>query len=518
MAKPQAFPEPSRLNRRSFFVRSLAAAAGTCVASAAQEQTSVLVQCPSGKLRGETAGGVNIFRGVPFAQPPVGPLRYRAPQPLQPWSGVREATRFAAAAVQPNQPGIAQSEDCLYLNVWAPQKAGPHPVFVWIHGGGFTGGTSFDPLFDGNSFAQQGIVCVNIAYRLGVFGFLDLGPTLGPEYGGGANNALRDVMVALTWIQHNIAAMGGDPNRVTVGGESAGAKLTDILMGVPSAVPLFQQMISESGGAERIWPAPRAAEIATDFCTQWTTDSGQELDRLKVAPAADILRAQEAFTRTSPVHFPLRAEIDAVLIAQRPLDVMRQGSTRGKRLLLGTNRDESALFIGPHPSKDPGKADLGNLTVEQFRALEDHYQQIYPGMSEEQRRIRSLTAEEYWIPSLRVADAHVNAGGRAFVYRFDFAEQSGRFAGLAYHSSELRFVWDHLTASSPSAATTQLAGTMHGAWCAFIKGEAPQAAGLPTWPAYSTETRPTMILDVTSHVEDRPQEAEFKAWTGLLMQ
>ena len=494
------------------------AAAGSHLALANPEisqNPAPVVQTSLGKLRGTQEEGVNIFRGVPFAQPPVGPLRFHAPQPAQPWKGVRDATHFAAAAMQPDAGDIAQSEDCLYLNLWAPSQPGPHPVFVWIHGGGFTGGRSFDPLFDGTHFANQGIVCITIAYRLGVFGFLDFGPVFGPAYQGGANNALRDIVLALSWVQENIASFGGDPRRVTVGGESAGAKLTDTLMGIPSAQNLFHQMISESGGAERVWSSAQATDIASQFVSQWKTSSGLDPVALKQATAADILSAQRSFIASSPVHFPLRAEVDGKLTPQYPLAAINRGSTQGKRLLLGTNRDESALFIGPHPEHDPGAADLGNLSVSQFRPVEARYAQIYPEMSQDLQRIRSLTAEEYWIPSLRVADAHVRAGATAFVYRFDYAPAAGRFTGLAFHSSELAFVWEKLRPNALSAVE-QLANAMHDAWCAFIRGEAPQASNLPPWPAYNLNSRPTMLLDSTSRLEDEPQEAEFDLWNGLL--
>lgn len=494
------------------------AAAGTRLASAGPPDAPVIAHTSSGGLRGAVADDANIFRRVPFAQPPIGPLRFRAPRPVQPWSGIRDATQFATAAVQPDTPGFLQSEDCLYVNICTPRTPGPHPVFVWIHGGGFTGGRSFDPMFDGTTFAQQGIICITIAYRLGVFGFLDLDAALGPLYAGSANNALRDIMLALTWIQQNVAAFGGDPTRITIGGESAGAKLTDILMGIPSATPLFQQMISESGGAERIWPAARATIIASNFCAQWTASSGQPDSVLKYAAAHEIVAAQRQFTGASPVHFPLRPEIDGSLIRQHPVENIRQGSARGKRLLIGTDLDESALFIGPHPAKDPDSDDLGNMPVEQFRPIEEEYRKIYPGLSDQMLRIRSLTAEEYGIPSLRVADAQASAGGTVYAYRFDYAQQSGRFTGLAFHSSELRFVWDHMMQPTVSTETLQLAATIHDAWCSFIRGEAPQAAGLPPWPPYSIQSRPTMILDRSSRVENKPQDAEIKAWSGLLMQ
>ena len=504
------------LNRRTFLTQSMLSVAAARLALAAPSSPPVLIETASGKLRGLAEGGVNVFRGVPFAQPPVGPLRFRAPLPLAPWSDVRDATRFSAAPMQPNEPNLSQSEDCLYLNVWAPQTKGPHPVFVWIHGGGFTGGHAFEATYDGTKFAQEGIVCITVAYRLGVFGFLDLGPVLGAGYAGSANNALRDLITALTWIRQNVAAFGGDPERVTIGGESAGAKLTDMLMGVPSAEPLFRQMISESGGAERIWPADRAAEVAAGFAKQWGAAPGKGVATLKDAPAPDLIAAQDMFIADWPVHFPLRAEIDGTLIARYPLERIREGSTRGKRLLIGTNRDESALFIGPHPAHEPGKRDLGNLSVEQYRAVEDRYAQIYPAMTEQGRWIRSLTAEEYWIPSTRVAEAHADAGGKAFVYLLEFAPASGRFAGLAFHSYDVRFVWEHFGADGPTAEEMHFAEQVHTAWVAFIRGDAPGAPGLPVWPVYSTSTRPTMILNTVSRVENAPQAQEMAVWDGLL--
>ncbi len=507
------------MDRRSFLIQSALATAATYLEGVLPGGAAPVVKTTTGTLRGESAETVNIFRGVPFAQPPVGPLRFRAPLPVQPWSGVRDATQFAAAAAQPEAEQIPQSEDCLYLNLWAPKDPGPHPVFVWIHGGGFTGGHSFDPLFDGTGFAQAGILCVTVAYRLGVFGFLDLEPVLGGAYAGSANNAMRDLLLALEWLQRNVSAFGGDPRRVTVGGESAGAKLTDMIMGVPSAKGLFHQMISESGGAERIWPRARAGEITATFAQVWSQTSGQAAAALKTAPAGQIIEAQQSFIRASAVHFPLRAELDGTLLPEFPLASIRQGSTRGKRLLLGTNRDESALFIGPHPLKDPGPRDLGNLSVDQFRSVEERYRQLYPDMSDELRRIRSLTAEEYWIPSVRVVDAHLQGGGgAAFVYRFDFSVPGGRYAGLAFHASELPYVWDHLGKAVPAAAVAAFADTVHAAWCSFLRGEAPAAAQLPAWPPYSTSQRPTMLLNLSSHVEDAPQKAEFDAWSGLLEQ
>jgi para-nitrobenzyl esterase len=182
---------------------------------------AALIQTPLGPLRGELIDGVRVFRGVPFAESPVGPLRFKPTVKVKPWVEERGASRFASAAMQDGEKDVPKSEDCLYLNVWTPPDAVALPVFVWIHGGGFTGGRSFDSVFDGTEFAKAGVVVVTVAYRLGVFGFLDMEPLLGPDYAGSGNNAVRDLICALEWVHENIDAFGGDPRRVTVGGESA---------------------------------------------------------------------------------------------------------------------------------------------------------------------------------------------------------------------------------------------------------------------------------------------------------
>jgi para-nitrobenzyl esterase len=491
-----------------------AAGASACLAQEPSPGFSPVVKVAQGDLRGKTSEGVNVFLGVPYAEPPLGGLRFRAPHPPRNWTGTRDALRFADAAMQAPNSAFKQSEDCLYLNIWAPRGEGPFPVFVWIHGGGFTGGRPTEPIYDGTHFAQAGIICISVAYRLGVFGFLDVSKFFGPAFTASADNGLLDLIAALQWIQANINAFGGDPRRVTIGGESAGAKLTDLLMGIPEAQPLFHQMISESGGAERIWAEQRAATVATGFGDAWQQTTGLPLSALQTADPAKLIEVQQSFTKNWPVHFPLRPELNSRLIPDSPLATIRNGSTRSKRLLLGTNRDESALFIGPHPQAVTS-ADLGNLTLQQFQPLEQQYTALYPSMPADQRRMRAVTAEEYWIPSLRVAEAHVKAGNEAYVYRLDLPGQ-GRYAGLAFHSYDLRFVWDFFGNERPSPSQQALATTMHTAWVAFIKGGTPAAPGLPAWPPYSLEKRSTMLLDQVSRVEPDPGGAERRLWDGLL--
>jgi para-nitrobenzyl esterase len=510
-------------SRRQFLVNaSLVSMALRCgPLSALAETTPAVVRTPSGTLRGEQSGGVLQFRGVPFAEPPVGPLRFRAPVPMKPWAGERDATRFAASAMQAGELGIEHSEDCLYLNIWAPAiPPGSHaslPVYVWIHGGGFTGGHAFESMYDGIEMTREGVICVSVAYRLGVFGFLDFEPLLGAEYAGSANNALRDLMAALEWIQQNISAFGGDPARVTIGGESAGAKLVDILMGVPSAQPLFHQMISESGGAERVWTRAQSKTVTLGFGDNWRTLTGTEPSAVLNAPGDLLIKAQKQFIAAWPQHFPLRCQIDGSLIPLRPVESIAAGSSKGKRLLIGTNRDESALFIGPHPEKDPVAADLGNLLPEKFTPVFKKYREIYPQMTDEQLRIRAVTAEEYWIPSMRAADAHLKGGGSAWMYRLDFSETSGFLRGYAFHSLDVRLVWNRPSLlAANSTAEAGLARQMYQAWIAFLREETPAAPGVPAWPEYDSVTRPTMIFDTQNHVEQKPEDAELRLWDGVL--
>jgi len=504
------------MNRREFVAAGAAAAlvgrGRRLFGQNAEAVNAGLIQTPLGPLRGAVIDGVRVFRGVPFAEPPVGALRFKPPVKVNPWVEERQASRFSAEAMQDGDRDVRKSEDCLYLNVWTPPDAEALPVFVWIHGGGFTGGSAFAPVFDGTEFAKAGVLVVTVAYRLGVFGFLEMEPLLGAEYAGSGNNAVRDLICALEWVRANIEAFGGDPKRVTVGGESAGAKLTDVLMGVPKAQGLFAQMISESGGAERVWPKANADAVAKGFGEAW----GAGVERLKTAPAGELISAQVRFVAGWPQHFPLRMEVDGSLIPRLPVETIANGALSGTRLLIGTNRDESALFVGPHPQKVTA-ADLGNVPLAKFEEVFARYGAVYPGMSEEQLRIRALTAEEYWVPSVRVVDAYLKGGGTAWMYRLDFAPASGRMKGEAYHSEDIGLVWDKVNEEITNvAAETALAKQMHAAWLGFIKGGTPGAEGLPLWPQYTSEARETMVLDVKSRVEQRPQEAELRLWDGVM--
>ena len=237
---------------------------------------------------------------------------------------------------------------------------------------------------------------------------------------------------------------------------------------------------------------------------------------LKTAPAGELISAQVRFVAGWPQHFPLRMEVDGSLIPRLPVETIANGVLSGTRMLIGTNRDESALFLGPHPLNVTA-ADLGNVPLAKFEEVFARYGAVYPGMSEEQLRIRAVTAEEYWVPSVRVVDAYLKGGGTAWMYRLDFAPASGRLKGEAYHSDDIGLVWDKVNEEITNvAAERALAKQMHAAWVAFIKGGAPGAEGLPMWPQYTSDARETMVFDKVSRVEERPQEAELRLWDGVM--
>ena len=487
------------------------------LAFALQPNSNTVVNAPCGSLQGELVNGVRVFRGVPFAQPPVGPLRFKPPAPTAPWSGVREATVFAASAMQHLAAGttLSVSEDCLYLNIWAPSGKGPFPVYVFIHGGSYSGGSATNPGFDGTVFARDGIVFVTVAYRLGVFGFTDLEPLLGKGYASSANNGIRDLVASLEWVNANIAAFGGDPSRVTIGGQSAGAKAVATLLAVPQANTLFRSGISESGGGERAFTKAEAAAVGEVFGEVWRKQQGA-MESLRTAPAEAIVAAQDSFTAKLPYRAPFRPQIGADFLPARPVDVVAARSCKGRRLLIGTNRDEGASFIGPHPDVDPTSKNLSVMDGKRFAAVLAGYKTVYPEMSDAERRVLAYTAAEWMVHSVRFANAFTASGGDAWMYLVDYTEPSGRMAGEAFHGIEVPLVWERMDAGQKQDLTAApLPREFHQAWVSFIKGNPPAAEGLPPWPRYDARTRSTMILDAQSKVEQRPEEAELRLWDGI---
>lgn len=476
------------LDRRSFLV----GAAGVAAMPHRIFQSSPRVKVEEGLLEGSLEGGLRVFRGVPFAQPPVGPLRFRPPLPPRAWSDVRPATKNAPAAMQ---SGHGDSEDCLYLNVWAPEGSGPFPVLFWIHGGGNVAGGTQGQI--GASFAREGIVVVTVAYRLGAFGFLELGSVL-PDHTESGDNGIRDLEQALRWLRKNVAAFGGDPKRITIAGESAGAKDVAALMGAPSARGFFARAIMESGSGQTVHDRESGAEVARGLLHALGLSDARALLSL---PAPEILAGQKRLEATYPAGFPFRPFVGGHYLPKRPVENL----AKDLPLLIGTNRDESLLFFDPADAAKPIRSkEIANVSFDQIGPMEARYRTVFPDASDLERRVRLLTAEEYWIPSVRMAEAHARKGGKTWMYRFDHTgtHEGDSRKGWAVHGSEVDFAWNH-----------HPGWTMHEIWSAFIKGEEPNG-----WPSYDAQSRKVLIFgqDGGTTVVQDPRGDERRLWDGIL--
>lgn len=495
------------LNRRDFLSAASAAALGLAMrrSAAPVARSSDVVETSLGRLQGKRTGDSIAFLGVPFAEPPVGPLRFLAPRHAGPWSGVRPALKYAPAPVQLRRANI--SEDCLYLNVWTPVTPGPHPVLVWIYGGGNTAGAT-GGIADGSHFARNGVICVTPAYRVGALGFLDLSEELGEAYAGSGNNGLRDQIFALEWVQQNIAAFGGDPERITVGGESAGAKDTCALMGAPAGAGLFQQAIMESGSGQTYHRRESARMLAQQFLLCAGLNAGNA-GTLRTMPVDQLLNAQRALIAKMGA-FPFRVTVDEVVLHRSPLESIRSGSTRKLRLLIGSNHDESSFFVRGAALHQPiGPREIQNATMDRMRAMEARYEALFPDLTSAQRKIRLLTAEEYWIPTIRVAEAHTGGGGETYLYRFDYPRAKGPLAGQVPHTQELSFVWGDTNGDTEHDG---LMRSVHSAWVDFIFGHIPSLAGAPAWQRFNRANRPVMVINRTSTVALDLDAAERHLW------
>jgi para-nitrobenzyl esterase len=472
---------------------------------------SYLVSTRDGRLRGgPQPDGRALFAGIPFAAPPVGPLRLRPPQPPQPWSDVRDATRFRAAPPQrlpalmagnaadtpvgAAVPGIGDhDEDCLYLNVWTPELAGRRPVLVWIYGGGFDSGSAGPPLTDGAALSRlTGTVVVTVNYRVGALGFLHLADLGGPGWAGSSNLGLQDQAAALRWVRDNIAAFGGDPGTVTVAGESAGAFSIGSLLATPDAENTFHRAILSSGSTSRIFAADTGTAIAADLLAKLGLDT---VDDLADVPVERILDVQTSVIDTDigrrnlPGGRSWGIVLDGTVLPRDPQDAVAEGAAAGIGLLVGANRDEMLLFQAMQgaayvPADEPALlAEMARAGAAEPGRLLAGYRQRSPEADLATLRTLFLTDAVYRRPASALAAAQTAAGGRAHAYLFA-AELAGPDLG-AFHGADLLMVFDSLErAGNATPELVKVRDDLTGAWARFA------ATGDPGWAPYAPDARP----------------------------
>ena len=470
----------------------------TCVFVVAAQLASATVAqqvlTESGSISGIRANGLSVYKGIPFAAPPVGDLRWRPPVHAAPWTGTRKADAYAPACMQvgvsmPGETPPAVSEDCLYLNIWTPAKtAHEHlPVIVWIYGGGYINGSASMPLYWGDRLAQKGVIVVTIAYRLGPLGFLAL-PELTREspHQSSGNYGLMDQIAALEWIRRNIAAFGGDPKCVTIAGQSSGAMSVSMLMASPLARGLFQRAIGESGGLfEPVALAPK-------FLLANAERDGDKYAVSLGVPSLKELRQLPAILLTGNAGGIVHAVIEPYVLPLSPYEAFTSGQQNDVPLLIGSNAEEArALVDVTHETAATFDSDLERSVGQLPPALVA----AYPHASDEEARQAQLGLErdlrfgwDMW------AWARLQAGtGQSPVFYYSFRQQPPFPAGSVYagwgasHFAELWYVFDHLDQSpwNWTAADRKLAEEMSSYWVNFAKSGDPNGPGLPSWAAFT---------------------------------
>lgn len=498
----------------------------------------VTVTLPIGDLEGAASDGLFIFKGIPYAAPPVGPRRWLPPQPVEPWQGTYRADRFRDTAPQnPMLGGPAaeqepepQSEDCLFLNIFTPGlDDARRPVMVWIHGGAFTLGSGSSPTFDGSRLAKHyDVVVVTLNYRLGLLGFLNLNEITGGRIPATGNEGLLDQTTALRWVRDHIASFGGDPANVTVFGESAGAMSIACLLVMPEAKGLFHKAILESGVGSTTMPLADAVAVARLFL-EVVGAAADDVDMLRRLTPQQLLAAELVMRRRLAQPWePMRITattpvIDGRVIPDVPTRLSARGASKDIPMIIGTNLEEWKLFDMADPNRDRiDRAEvvrrLATFVPGPVAArIVDRYEQARSRRGEDTSPPELLTAITsdlmFRMPSLQLIEAQRRHNSHVFNYLFTY--RSPVMGGIfgACHALEMGFVFgthDDLFCGTGEIAD-RLSETIQDAWTTFAKTGRPGCRSTGDWPPYGDE-RWTMIIDVPCRLEAAPYEDERKAW------
>lgn len=467
--------------------------------SASSGDRAPQVSAPAGMVAGQREAGLAIFKGIPFAAPPIGAARWKPPVALPAWTGVKQATQYGAACPQPTVPEAsvyasnigAMNEDCLTLNVWTPAGARKLPVFVWIHGGALQTGSSKEALYDGARLAAQDMVVVTLNYRLGVLGYLAL-PELSAEspLGISGNYGLLDQIEALRWIKRNIGAFGGDPSNVTIAGESAGGLSVMYLLASPEARGLFAKAIAESA---YMISTPELKQPR--FGAPAAQESGTKLAAALHASNLEALRAMDAQALTdaaAAAYFAPFGVIDGHVLTRQLVETFSRGEQARVPVLAGFNSGEIRSLRFLAPPVPASAADYERIIRDRYGGLADEFLRLYPSSELSESVIAATRDALYGWTSERLAATQTAIGLSAYLYLFDHGYPSEEAAGLhAFHASELPYVfgttavtpprWPKIPATSNEGALSE---AMIGYWSSFAKFGTPRAENQPDWPAY----------------------------------
>jgi len=485
---------------------------GVLSANAANPADEVTVE--NGKLQGVTNEdhSVRMFKGIPFAAPPLGELRWKAPQPALSWSGVRQADKFGSACLQTNVFGdiyfrdAQPSEDCLTLDIWIPAKptSAKIPVIVWFYGGGFVAGSASEPRYDGENLAKKGVIIVNPNYRLGVFGFFSH-PELSKESGRSAsgNYGLLDQVAALQWVVNNIAAFGGDPQNITIAGESAGSASVSALMASPLSRKLFQKAIGESGaffptGSSGGLPLKALSETE-QFGMKFAESVGaKSLAEMRAKPGDELLQAAAKENRG----FGFGPNVDGYFLPTSVLSVFTEGAQSHVPLLAGWNADEGKMFVLMAPQKPTAKSFAEHAQA-RFGDQAAEFLKLYPASTDQEAVLsaEALAGDDFTIfPTWKWVDVQRKTGSvPVYEYRFEQvpAVKPGAMIGPisaaeagSRHACEIEYVFETLKSQAGVPWTDddfKVSEAMSSYWVNFAKAGNPNGGGLPDWPKYDSK-------------------------------